>query len=77
MREQNVRLLKQNGRIFFIDRDPDKLSTYNRPLSQNGGVFRIYRERFPVYSAVSDERVENNGRSFAPCADKILRIIGA
>lgn len=76
MREQNVRLLKQNGRIFFIDRDPDKLSTYNRPLSQNGGVFRIYRERFPVYSAVSDERVENNGRSFAPCADKILRIIG-
>ena len=71
-REVNVRLLKQNGRIFFLDRDPDKLSTYNRPLSQNGGVYRIYDERYPIYSACCDVRIENNGKDFAPAADAII-----
>lgn len=74
-REVNVRLLKQNGRIFFLDRDPDKLSTYNRPLSQNGGVYRIYDERYPIYSSCCDERIENNSEDFLPAAEKILYTI--
>ena len=71
-RDVNVRLLKQNGRIFFLDRDPDKLSTYNRPLSQNGGVYRIYDERYPIYSACCDVRIENNGKDFTPAAVEIM-----
>lgn len=69
---RNADLLKQNGRIFFIDRDPEKLSTYNRPLSQNGGVYRIYDERYPVYSSCCDHQIKNNGEDFSVCAGKIL-----
>lgn len=74
-RKENVRLLKQNGRLFFLDRDPDKLSTYNRPLSQNGGVYRIYEERYPVYRSCCDVRIENNSEDFIPAAEKILYTI--
>ena len=69
---RNADLLKQNGRIFFIDRDPEKLSTYNRPLSQNGGVYRIYDERYPNYSSCCDHQIKNNGEDFSVCAGKIL-----
>ena len=58
--------------FFTLDRDPDKLSTYNRPLSQNGGVYRIYDERYPIYSACCDVRIENNGKDFTPAAVEIM-----
>ena len=70
--QRNVDLLRQNGRIFFIDRDPDLLSTFNRPLSQNGGVYKIYDERYPIYSSCCDHKVKNNGEDFSVCAGRIL-----
>lgn len=69
---ENIRALRMNGKIFFLDRDPDKLSTFNRPLSQNGGVFRLYDERYPIYDSVCDVKIENNGEDFTPAAHKIL-----
>ena len=63
-RPANVRHLKQNGRIFFVDRDPDKLSTYNRPLSQNGGVYLIYERRYPIYCSTCDHQIKNNSDDF-------------
>ena len=72
-RRANVRALKQNGRIFFIDRDPDKLSTYNRPLSQNGGVYKLYEERYDIYKDACDVRKENNGDDFTPAYENILK----
>ena len=73
LRLENIRALKQNGRIFFLDRDPDKLSTFNRPLSQRGGVYKLYDQRYEIYEAACDERIENNGDDFAPAYENILK----
>lgn len=58
----NMRRLKANGFIVWIKRDLDKLSTDNRPLSKSsGGVAELYRNRRPIYEAVSDGAIDNNG----------------
>lgn len=51
----NVRLLKQNGRLIFIDRPLSQLSTEGRPLSQGGKLEKLYEERRPLYLAAADE----------------------
>ncbi|MBQ9180400.1 MAG: shikimate kinase, partial [Firmicutes bacterium] len=73
LRPENIRALKQNGRVFFLDRDPDKLSTFNRPLSQNGGVYKLYDQRYDIYKAACDEPIKNNGEDFTPSFENILK----
>ena len=54
--------LKQNGKIFWIDRDVDKLVTKGRPLSKDREtVEKLYFERKDMYAAFSDVKVDNNG----------------
>lgn len=72
-RDENYPLLHQNGRIFCIERELDKLATDGRPLSQTTKMEEMYRIRKPLYERFADYTVSNNGA--AECAaEKILSI---
>ena len=61
LREENVRRLQQNGRIYFIDREVSLLATTGRPLSASQkDVERLYEERLPIYQRVANKIVENH-----------------
>ncbi|MEG1732606.1 MAG: shikimate kinase [Longicatena sp.] len=61
--QQNITNLKQNGNIYFIDRDMSKLinDDPNRPLSSSQEALHImYKERYPLYKACADFIIPNN-----------------
>lgn len=60
LKEENVRLLRQNGIVIYIERDLDSLSTNGRPLSKSREELRkMYEKRDPVYRAAADHTVTN------------------
>lgn len=63
LRPVNVQRLKENGRLYFLDRSPELLvTTADRPLSSNReDLMRRYEERYPIYSAVCDVCVDADG----------------
>ena len=73
LRPENVARLKQNGRLFWLDRDPDALvPTDDRPLADTAEKMRrLWLERQPVYRAAADVVVHVRGDS-ARVADEIL-----
>ncbi len=62
LRKENMRLLRQNGRIYFIDRPLEDLeSTPDRPLSCNRQELeRRYRERYDIYLASCDKHIPSD-----------------
>lgn len=62
LREENVRLLKHNGILFFLDRKLGKIRpTASRPLSNSEDKLKfIFKERYPVYKSVADYSIESN-----------------
>lgn len=56
LKEENIDSLKQNGKLFFIDRPPEKLiPTSNRPLSSNkDAIYKRYNERYEIYCRSAD-----------------------
>ncbi|MBR2024896.1 MAG: shikimate kinase, partial [Clostridia bacterium] len=52
----NVGRLKQNGKIYFIDRSLENLiPTSDRPLSSDiNALKKRYEERYPIYNASAD-----------------------
>lgn len=62
LREQNVILLRGNGKVYFIDRPIDMLiTTDDRPLSSNrDDLVKRYNERYDIYCATADKRVIND-----------------
>ena len=60
-RAENYPLLHQNGRILWIRRDPGKLPTAGRPLSQKTAPAVLYEQRKPLYRAFADAAVDNEG----------------
>ena len=60
-RPENYPSLHQNGTIFWIRRDLDKLPTDGRPVSQRDGVQALYEKRLPLYQQFADIAVDNNG----------------
>ncbi len=61
MQARNYPLLHQNGRIFWLQRDIDRLPTDGRPLSQANPLGRMYARREPLYEAFADFPIDNNG----------------
>lgn len=63
LKEENVRALKQNGRLIFIDRPIEMLMpTESRPLSSSReAIQKRYDERYHIYCSVCDERVDASG----------------
>ena len=62
LREENVRALKQNGTLYFLDRDLKSLMpTESRPLASDREAIRNrYNERYEIYKSVADKRVDAN-----------------
>ncbi len=56
LRKENVRMLKQNGVLFFIDRPYEKLvPTSDRPLASDlEAIKRRYEERYDIYVREAD-----------------------
>lgn len=59
-RRENYAPLHQNGRIFWLQRDLEKLPTDGRPISQSTTAQALYQARKPLYEAFSDTVVDNN-----------------
>ncbi len=56
LRQENIDLLRENGRIYFLDRALDYLRTSaNRPLSSNrADLEKRYNERYNIYLSCAD-----------------------
>lgn len=63
LRHDNVRRLKQNGLVYFIDRSLDKLCpTGDRPLSSNRAALqKRYDERYHIYKSECDVAIDGDG----------------
>ena len=61
---RNVRALRRNGLVVFLDRSPDKLTaTSDRPLSSDPeALWRLYRERYALYCRAADLHLSADGR---------------
>lgn len=59
-RVQNLPLLHQNGKIFWLQRDLALLPTDGRPLSQKNSPETLYSQRKQFYEAFADYVVDNN-----------------
>ena len=75
-RKENYAPLHQNGIIFFIDRDLDKLTSDNRPLSKKVGIEELYKERLPLYLDFCDKKVYNNDTP-EKVAEEIIKLAKA
>lgn len=72
-RQENYRLLHQNGSIFWLQRDLEKLPTEGRPLSQTQTLQEMYRIRQPLYAGFADYVIENN-RTLEATVQEIMEI---
>ena len=63
LRPENVAALRQNGRLFWLNRNPDMLvPTGDRPLANTEAKMkRLYAEREPVYRAAADVMIPVSG----------------
>lgn len=60
LRDENVNILRANGRLCFLDRPLEALvTTADRPLSSNSDLLRQrYNERYDLYCAAADYTVD-------------------
>ena len=68
--EENVTALKQNGRIYYIEREAEKLAVVGRPLSKN--IKQLYVERRETYNKTADVKIKNN-RELQQAVQDILK----
>ena len=61
--ERNYPLLHQNGTIFWLKRDLEKLPTHGRPLSQKNKLSELFKVRKPLYEAFADITIDNDGNA--------------
>ncbi len=76
---ENHALIRQNGKVVFINRDISLLATDGRPLSAGGidKITELWNTRLPLYRAVCDfEITTDNTATVSETAGKIAKIIG-
>ena len=63
LREENVKALKRNGKIVFLNRALEDLTpTASRPLSSDFQALRQrFEERLPIYESVCDLKLDVTG----------------
>ena len=56
LRRRNIDALKQNGRLYFLDRPlEDLIPTADRPLANSADTIRRrYEERYDIYNSAAD-----------------------
>lgn len=52
--ERNIRPMRQNGRIVYLERPTHELSRKGRPLSESADMDEMFRVRRPFYERVAD-----------------------
>ena len=62
---RNTDLLKENGKIFFLDRNLDDIAaTPDRPLSSTReDLEKRYKERYPIYCASADYKINCSNKA--------------
>ena len=62
LRKENVNALRQNGRLYFLDRDLANLTpTDSRPLAtKKEAIEKLYNERYDIYTSMCDCRIDGN-----------------
>ena len=76
-RPQNMDLLGKNGLIVFIDRSVEQIvggvDTAHRPLLKDGAdrIYRLAKQRDPLYRRYADVTVSNNGDPEAAVAELV------
>jgi len=73
-REENYSYLHQNGVVFWIKRDIQKLATDGRPLSQQNSLSAMYEKRKPLYEKFCDYIIEKHELQ-TEAAEKIKEIM--
>lgn len=79
----NIKNLKENGIIFFIDRPLENiimdLEINNRPLLKGGKdkIFKLYEERYNLYKEYCDFYIKNEGKIEVPIEEiiKVFRML--
>ena len=63
LRKENTDRLKRNGRLFYLQRELEKLQTGNgRPLSKDfESLKKLYEDRKEIYLKSADIFIDNNG----------------
>lgn len=74
LKEENVRALRQNGKLYFLDRDIDLLMpTSSRPTaSSKEAIKKRYNERYEIYKKSADASISANGK-VSEVVDLILK----
>lgn len=74
LREENLRALRQNGRIYFLDRPLEKLiPTEDRPLANSiEAIKEKYNERCGIYIEAADVIIKVNDGSAMDAAECII-----
>ena len=73
-REENLDLLRQNGRIVYIKRSLEDLSSNGRPISAANRIEDLFRQRKDAYESWSDFEIENTG--IEETASNIAKMLG-
>ncbi|MBO7522551.1 MAG: shikimate kinase, partial [Bacteroidales bacterium] len=76
LKEENVKCLRQNSRIFFLDRSLQNLTpTADRPLSSDLSALKaLFTDRYPLYQKVCDVRIDADV-SYDEIVESILNTI--
>ncbi len=72
--DRNYPLLHQNGSIFWLKRELNRLPTEGRPLSRPGKLAEMYAVREPMYRRFADAEISNN-TSVENTVDEILCVL--
>lgn len=76
LRPENMKALAQNGRVVFIQRPLDRLSTGGRPLSKSPEALKsMYEIRLPLYNKYSQHTVQAHGR-INETAEQLRTVLG-
>lgn len=72
--KNNQDFLRQNGFIIYLERDLDKLSTKNRPLSKDKkNLENLYKERKEIYESLANIKVKVQEANINKTIDQILK----
>ncbi len=72
LRSENIRALKRNAVICYVDRPINLLGSDNRPLSEKYGIENLYEMRKDIYLNSCDFTVKNDGY-LDECALRIIK----
>lgn len=59
IREENHKNLRNNSKVYFLERNLEDLPIANRPVSKTNPLEKLYEKRLPLYKKVSDKRIFN------------------